>query len=402
MDKGRKLYVKALNKYQSGYIDEAIDLCEEAISLSMKNNAVINLKGLLFYLKGDLEGARALWKLNYEVNNDEVGRKYLQGLKEDEERFSLYTSAISLINELKIKEALDLLIKCKESDYNGINVNNAISTCYITVGQYEEAINYINKVLEIDRKNDIVNSNIKNLIKNGIDKKRFLYSNNSNKGLMVGAILSLAIAFSVFGMGKLFNNAPEVQEPKNQTNANIEQEVKENNIAANKAEEKKDITKEAENVNDSEQNNTEAAKQEAMKDKNESVGPEITLTEEEIRSLYVQGREEANENKNYTKAITYLAKAYNYGENTYLYPHILYSLASAYDNKKDFNEATKYYEEYINKFPKGSYEEEVLYRVVLINKDTNISKAKEYAYKLSSTYPNSEYNNSTIKNIINK
>lgn len=406
MDRVRKLYVKALDKYQGGYIDEAIALCEEAISLSMKNNAVINLEGLLFYFKGDLERARALWKLNYEVNDDEVGRKYLQGLKEDEARFSLYTSAISLINELNIKEALDLLIKCKESDYNCINVNNAISTCYITIGQYEEAIAYINKVLEIDRKNHIANSNIKNLIKNGVDKQKFLYRNNSNKKLTVAAVLFLAITFSAFGMNKRINNIPEIEELKNPISTNEEKKAKENNISENKIEEKKeqiqDTSKEAKNGNEVKQENIQMSKQEDIKDKNESVGSKVTLTEGEIKALYTQGREEANIKHDYTKAITYLEKAYNYGKNTYLYPHIIYSLASVYESKKEFTEASKYYVEYIDKFPKGDYAEEVLYRLVLINKDTDISKAKEYAIKLSTNHSNSQYNNSVIKNIINK
>lgn len=74
MEKSNKLYLKALNKYQSGYIDQAIDICEESISINMKNSASINLKGLLYYLKGDIDSAKALWKLNYEVNDDEVSK----------------------------------------------------------------------------------------------------------------------------------------------------------------------------------------------------------------------------------------------------------------------------------------------------------------------------------------
>lgn len=382
MDKARKLYVKALNKYQSGYIDEAIALCEESISLSMKNTAVINLKGLLYYLKGDLEGARSLWKLNYEVNNDEVARRYLQGLKEDEERFSLYTSAISLINELNIKEALTLLIKCRESDYNSINVNNAISTCYITLGQYEEAITYINQALEIDKKNEIALSNRKNLIKNGVNKSKFLKSNNLNKALLIGTIACIFISLSVFGIGKLRKDIPEIQEAKNPTNINVENKSNESNITKDELEDKSESKKEE---------NIELSKQE-----------KIILTEEEIKDLYIRGRDESNNNKNYDEAIKHLSKAYDYGKSSYLYPHILYSLGSAYDNKKNINESIKYYIEYVDRFPKGNYMEEVLYRLVLINKDMDLNKSKEYAIRLSKNYPDSQYNNSVIKNILNK
>lgn len=396
MDKARKLYVKALNKYQSGYIDESIALCEESISLSMKNTAVINLKGLLYYLKGDLEGARSLWKLNYEVNNDEVARRYLQGLKEDEERFSLYTSAISLINELNIKEALKLLIRCKESDYNSINVNNAIATCYITSGQYEEAITYINGVLEIDKKNEIALSNRKNLIKNGVNKRKVLKSNNLSKNSLIGVIACIFISLSVFGIGKIIKDVPETQEAKNPTNINVENELKENNIVQEDQEDKSK-TKKEENIELSKQEEKQEKNQD--QNKNQEKNEEIALSEEEIKKLYVQGRDESN--RNYDEAIKHLSKAYAYGKSSYLYPHILYSLASTFDSKNN-NEANKYYLEYVDKFPKGDYIEEVLYRLVLINKDIDINKSKEYARKLSINYPDSQYNNSVIKNILNK
>ena len=55
MDKSQKKYIKALDNYNNGYIDKAIKLCEESISINIKNSAAINLKGLLYYLNGDLD-----------------------------------------------------------------------------------------------------------------------------------------------------------------------------------------------------------------------------------------------------------------------------------------------------------------------------------------------------------
>ena len=54
MDKSQKIYNKALDKYNKGYIGKSMELCDESISISIKNGAAINLKGLLLYLKGDL------------------------------------------------------------------------------------------------------------------------------------------------------------------------------------------------------------------------------------------------------------------------------------------------------------------------------------------------------------
>ena len=61
MNKAKKLYEKAMKKYENGYIDEAIDICEEIMSLSMKYKPAINLKGLLYYFKGDLKCYSEFW-----------------------------------------------------------------------------------------------------------------------------------------------------------------------------------------------------------------------------------------------------------------------------------------------------------------------------------------------------
>ncbi|HEY5523841.1 MAG TPA: hypothetical protein VIK26_00730, partial [Clostridium sp.] len=59
-----KAYIKAVRYYEECEIEKAIKKCEESISDSLKNSSALNLKGLLLYLKGDLEGAVAQWKIN--------------------------------------------------------------------------------------------------------------------------------------------------------------------------------------------------------------------------------------------------------------------------------------------------------------------------------------------------
>ncbi len=45
MDKSGKVYVKAMNKYNDGYIDKALRLCEKSISLNNTNAAASKFKG---------------------------------------------------------------------------------------------------------------------------------------------------------------------------------------------------------------------------------------------------------------------------------------------------------------------------------------------------------------------
>ena len=75
-------------------------------------------------------------------------------------------------------------------------------------------------------------------------------------------------------------------------------------------------------------------------------------------------------------------------------------LAVSYKSSSDFQNAVKYYEIILKQFPKGSYTQEVLYNLILINKDIDPDKSKGYAQKLVSQFPNSIYKNSIVKKIL--
>lgn len=392
MDKTRKLYTKALNKYQDGLIDEAMDICEESISISIKNSSAINLKGLLYYFKGDLESAKALWKLNYEVNDDLVARKYIKGLKEDEERFSLYTSAVALINSLKIKEAIKLLDRCRESDYNCINVSNALVACFINIGQYKNAVEYVNKVLELDCKNEIANKNMKILIKNGVSKKEFIKVNHNNTKLVL-ILVSLMLLSTVGILGRNEIKNKFINDIfTNDSKSNLETSVKISPAQVIPTD-TIDITKDTKN----ETTEIATAKTESSTAKNNA--PEV---DKGIKYYYVNGKDELLVNRNIEKAIDNFNKAYAYGEDKYLYPDIVYFLGVSYEQKNDVENSYKFYREYMTKYPKGNYEVEILYRLVNIYKDKDLNKAKEYAAIIANEYSNSQYNNSIIKTVINR
>lgn len=60
----------------------------------------------------------------------------------------------------------------------------------------------------------------------------------------------------------------------------------------------------------------------------------------------------------------------------------MYMLALSYKSASDFQNAVVYYELLcLKQFPKGSYTQEILYNLIVINKDIDIAKAKGYAEK---------------------
>jgi hypothetical protein len=61
----------------------------------------------------------------------------------------------------------------------------------------------------------------------------------------------------------------------------------------------------------------------------------------------------------------------------------------------------KYYKQYDKDFSDGNYEDTVLYNLATIYKDIDKSQAKAYAQKLLDKYPQSIYNNSVIRELVN-
>ena len=427
MNKAKKLYEKAMKKYENGYIDEAIDICEEIMSLSMKYKPAINLKGLLYYFKGDLKSSSALWKLNYEVNNDNVAKKYLEGLKNDEERFSMYASATKLMRNGEIDEALKIFVKCKDSDYNRINVDNSIATCYLKLKQYDKAENYINRVLEIDAKN-ITAINNKKKLKNKKTKSNNKKSNKKIILIPITVILVIAVIGVILKMykGNIGNTISKFNNKHNNISSNVDNT---NNKQQNSSKSKKDSLqnvdkaknekniktefkyKELSNAIDSKDFNKIYALSKPWKDKKDKlnvkdktllVKSEDILKDDGVKYFYNTGREYLEANNKVNEAVSNLQKAYDYGSDSYLYGHIIFMLGVSYQNKKDITNALKCYEEYNAKYSKENYIQEVWYRTAILYKDINLNKSKEYAKKLMDNYPECEYANSKIKNILNK
>lgn len=441
MDKSRKMYIMALDKYNNGYIDKAIQLCEESISINIKNSAAINLKGLLYYLKGDLENSQKLWKMNYQVNKDDVSQRYLGDSKEDNERQRLYSLALKFINELKINEALDALKKCTESDYNYINVNNYITMCYFNKGDYDKAAEHIDKVLKLDKNNSIAKENIKIL-------KKYGYTNFNVDLKKVLSILAVIFLIAAIGLSVRYIKFSKLSILNKQTqnkyveyfNKNIKSiftkkapaAVKNDKKDSNKAQ---DTKKQETNSQDNKAKDTAESKAKAeveaipsdkikadiqnknfeplydeytkWKDKNISEDDKIIILQagellkrESVDYFYNRGCTSLN-NKSYSEAKVTLSKAYALDVHSDLYPHVVYMLATSFELSGEPENALKYYIQYDNSFEGGVYQDTVLYKLVILNKDSNKEAAKKYAQKLISKYPQSMYNNSIVNGIAN-
>lgn len=428
MDKNTNYYKKALEKYYGGEIEKALYFCEKGISSSLKNSAAVNLKGLLMYFKGNLSEAKALWKLNKDYNKDEVAKKYLESLKDDEKRLVLYRKSESLIKEMQFKEALELLQECKKSDFNLIAVQNALTNVYIHLGQYEEAKACIDKVLEVDKNNKEAKENKKLLVEYRVIEKQHNYR---KLGFVLSSLLVVAVALAIFipKLGtynkdksmSIVDNSSKVNdkqgEDKNKQTENppkdSEPKVGEKGAEEKPEEEPKKIEQPAfpiEKLKSTLENkdyNTlysilTSYKLEDLEEEDKLAynRAKTVMENEGVEYFYTIARD-YHSKEQYREALEQYSKSEPFAKKHYFYESIIYMIADCYKCLNETGKAIEYYNKYLSLEAKSGYEDTVLYEMLLIYKDIDINKAKDFARQIRDRFADSIYNNTVVEEVLN-
>lgn len=370
-------YDKALKAYHKGELNKSLKYCEDGISKNLKNSSLLNLKGLILYLKGDLEEAITVWKINKDFNDDNMAKTYIKDAKKDCVRKQEFEKARELIKDLHINDAIKILNICKESDFNSIQVNNLLALCEFKKGEYNKSREYIGKSLSIDNHNTNAIA-----IRKQLDKFTERKSNS-----LVALIILLIVCITGISVMKIVNY-------KNKENKLVEGNIINNNMQLTVID---DLSKES--------GDEVSEKEEIVKENNneikedEDIEEELSITPEEIEKSYINASTYFSDG-NYKEAIDSLEKVNKGLFKHYLNDDILFLIGSSYEKLEDVNNFIKYFEEYISLYENGDYIEEVYYKLALQYKDINKNKSREYANKLINNYPESIYNNVNIDSIL--
>jgi len=405
-----KSYFKAVRYYEEGEIEKAIKKCEESIANSLKNPSVLNLKGLLLYLKGDLEGAVTQWKINSDFNDDSMAKNYIYDSKSDNERLTLYNKGEILLKSLAIDDAIVVLNKCRESDFNSIKVNLALAICYGKKGDYSTSSVYVSKVLNIDRNNNGAKALAKDIEEfQGIKLEATKSSNGIKPAIIIGVLcLLLAATFIIYGQWDK-NKTEESPTPE----ATVENTKEVTPIVENEKE-KKGETKTESLVNYDELSRDINNKEfDLVYNSMKKITPDNIQGDE--KTIYLKGKElletegvsffykkgsELYTQKNFKEAKVQFVKGYEYGAKNYLYQHIIFFNAASDEQLGNIDNAINEYGEYYNSYKKETYIEETIYKLALLNKDKDIEKSRLYAREIRDKYNDSIYNNQVIANLL--
>lgn len=423
--KAKKAYDKAMDLYEKGKINKALEICEESLLEGLDNPVVLNFKGLLLYQKGDLNEAIIVWIMNKELNNDDIAKNYIKDSMADEKRLEMYKQGEQALKRLNIDKALELFNRCMESDFNAIKVNTGLAMCYQKKGDFYKAKEYVDKALSIDRNAITANIIEKELQENGVYEK----SKNSSKGLLIG-ITSLFVTVAIIAGGYLIiskfknknlaNNIEVVKNDEiideNTTKAQDEvpklqenKEISSETTSGEKSEEESESTKfDKEKIKSLIASNDLNGVYEQLKNiKEESISSEdievykqaINLMKDQgVSKFYEYGLWYFNQSR-YPEAGVSLDKAYTYCDGNSLKEHILFYRASNSLKELDEKTALKEYEEYYIEYPNGVYVQEALYELASLNNSVDKSKSKTYANTLINNFPESIYVNDNLLSI---
>ena len=418
-----KQYNKAMNFYNNGQMNRALEICENILANDLSCSEVLNLKGLMLYQKGLLKEAKIVWKLNCDINTDSVAKKYIEDCKSDDERTEKYKDAEYNLKNMNIDKAMMLFRECMESEFNSIKVNTGIAMCYMRKGDNYRAKEFIDKALHIDNEAVTANALKKDLINLG------LYSNEnrvSKKVLSVITVLFIIGAICVGGYS-IYTKVSLNNSISKDSSLNTEEDIKKDeSLGSDSNKDTNDSDKENQNLENEQADKKEAIfnnENVALLLKNKDVdklydeinmvnketlsGQDLELYNNAIELLTTNGVSKFYEygvwyfnNGNYNSAKVELEKAYKYCDKSDLKEHIVFYKGSTASQLGDNSEALKLYKEYYSLYPKGAYIEGVLYELALLTNTTNKNMGKEYARELVNNYPNSLYINDYIRDIV--
>lgn len=416
--KAKRIYDKAMNHYEKGQINKALELCEEALSEGLDNSHVLNFKGLLLYQKGSLNEAVTVWRINKDLNNDDIAKKYIEDIAADENRFELYKQGEEALKQFKIDKALELFRICAESDFNSIKVNSGIAMCYQRKGDFNKAKEYVEKALRID-KNAVTARSIERELK---DDGIYTESGESSKKFIIGIIILFFVVAIIAG-GYLAMSKFKSKSLTDSKNIALNENNENDDAQGRQNSEEKSDTASDETIKESTVQNFDKEKLKTLMDNNdldgvyeqlknvkkESISSDnidvynkaVNLMKDKgISKFYQYGLWCFNQG-NYADAKISLDKAYAYSEGSSIKEHILFYRASNSYYQSDSKNALDQLEEYYKQYPKGSYAQDALYELAMASNPIDKEKSKAYANKLMNNFPNSIYINDNIKSILN-
>ena len=385
------IYNKALEMVKNNDITNATSELNKAIKLNPKDSDILNLLGICNFLSCKFDKSINCFSKSLAYKNNEIANKYTDIMNSiDFDTFlERYNHAIRFIKEGYYEEGTQIFKHLTEEYPELIEPYIVLGLLFMENQDEVVARDYFNKALTLDKSNEIVIKFIDKKVYN-IDeikekqpkkesKEKKSKPNKSKKSNKVSvAIIALlaagVIGQSIYGYNKITNLNSQV-----------------NTLSTQVGDYKEDLTK-------SKEENEELKIQ--IKSNKPIIQKEVIIADE--YALYKKALDEKKRGlrKDSIKSFEYLAE---YGKDKLYVSESIYILGSIYESIKDYESALKYYNKYTSRYTaKDNYYDHSLYNMAMIYKaQGDMEKCKQKLNELINQVPDSIYNNSTTKKILN-
>lgn len=371
-------------------ISGAVKKLKEAFYIMPHDIQTLNLMGNCCYILGEFEKAESYWHevLQYEPNN-KIARSKLRNFKAPAFKFWLkrYYNALALIQNREYEKAKEILHELLQENDSFISVYKFLGLCYKELGEGTDALKVWRQGLKLDKNNeelqgyiaDTVNKNklpfeLKPDVEGEIVFKGLKLPFKFNKNKITWAVAGIAsLALTVQIVSSLGNNDLPAHDAKT---VSAVTELKDNKITDGK----KTVPV---------LNSTGGLLADTYGEEMTAEGSDYDESRE--MSYYTEGYK-AYKKGNLKAAITNLSVVVSMHSGSYINREALYYLARTYYVQNDYDNAEKYYLEYLRLFPDSNYYDESLYYLAsLYYKKGEAEKARDMFLQLKNLYPQSGY-----------
>lgn len=384
-----KKYNNALDLANKNYITTASELIDEALDINPKDVDILNLKGLLKLLKCDFSKAFESFYTSICYGNNELAKKYTDILSSQEFNIFLsrYNHSIRFINEELNQESIHILENIIDEDPDLIEPYVILSLLYDKLNNIKKKEFYLGKLRDIDKDNSVFESNDE--INHDTEVKVTKDKNNKKlKKLSYVVAISILIGVGAYYTNKKIQNLNNELAQKNQQLSEVDKELNKKEDELNIANSELDETnKELEKVN------------QKLDEESQKLDESILTSGESTIYQHAMKLKKDNQNE---LAIKYLEQIVKNGKTKQYISEAIYQIALLSEKVNDNEQAKLYYKKYINTYtPQDKYYDDAFYQLgMLYYNSGDLDNAKKTFYGLRSEVPDSMYNNSKIKEIL--
>lgn len=390
MENISKLLAEAEIALKENDITKAKELLENEMNQYPESIEAINLLGYTEYLLCNFEKAKYYWNKSIAVQAKEnKAVEYLLKYKAEtaQDFQKLYKEAIRSEDQGDYSRAVSLFKGLFEREPEMVGLLLHIGHCHFLDGSIDEAREYMNKALSLDKSNEKALRYLDELSAVGIKRKK-----KPGKSIASFLVLLLFLGAAGYGLSRAldFSGAgttdretadPEDKEPEDpQKLPQPETPGVETPVIETPVEEPV-VTE------------TPVVEEPPVETPSRVFPDDEVAIHEEALTDFRAG--------NYDRAAEAFLHILNNGEIPEYKSEAVFYLANTYQRQQKTEEAKARFKEYLERFPDGVYFEEVLYTYGLYLYDLgDIVSAKRILQRIPNERPSSMYNNSKVRAIL--